>query len=116
MTWFWPTMTCESCSWIFSRAWPSLRIAVDSCASRALSGIGSVSRMVKRGMLGESSEWRWFTNSPRARLALTLVDRQSAVFQLQDREVDGGGVDRADVALVPKDVLAVVGRVGEQFL
>ena len=35
---------------------------------------------------------------------------------MQDREVDGGGVDRADVALVPVGVLAVVGGFGDQLV
>ena len=39
---------------------------------------------------------------------LALINRQHGVFQLQDRQVDGGGVDRADVALVPRAVAGSV--------
>src|SRR5690606_10938949 len=33
-----------------------------------------------------------------------LVNRQVCVFQLQNREVDAGGVDRADVTLLPASI------------
>ena len=36
-----------------------------------------------------------------AQSSLALVDRQDALLQLQDGQVDGGGEDRADVAAGP---------------
>src|SRR6185437_10861574 len=46
-----------------------------------------------------------------------LINRQRAVFQLQDRQIDCRRIDGADVALVPRAVRAGFGReLGEHLV